>query len=121
MLIPLIVALSGADALLETHVAGVVVHDDRRDVVVVVEAVETGVLVDPEHVPLVDEHVAVVVELGDVRDEDVTILPSRAQLLGHCRHAALVAAAVAQQEDAGEPLRGEADRHVAQHRLVRLL
>ena len=53
----------------------IVVRDDRRDVIVVVESFETRILVDTQNIPMVGKHIVVVVKLGDVVDFGGTAPP----------------------------------------------
>ena len=53
----------------------IVVHDDRGDVIVVVKSLETWILIDAEDIPLVVDHVVVVVILGDMVDAAGITLP----------------------------------------------
>ncbi len=61
----------------ESHVLWVIVHDDRRDVVVVVQSFKPWIFINAELFSLISEHVLVVVVLWYMSDHDVVSGPFR--------------------------------------------
>ena len=110
--------LACLDPLLQADMPRIVVHDDRRDVKVVVESFGTGILVDTQDIPLVREHVVVVVILGDVVDAGGTATPRSGKCVGNGGHRTPISPTVAHENDVPEALRLQARGHVRQHGLV---